>query len=89
MELETTKEGSHMDSWILPAELAEWVARLSQVLHGRLASRLATIISGMLFAQGRRTVSSWLRAAGVGEHFRLHYYFLGSLGRKTRAIASR
>lgn len=78
-----------MDSWILPAELAVWVASLSQVLHGQLASRLATMISGMLFAQGRRTVSSWLRAAGVREEFRLYYYFLGSVGRNTQAVATR
>jgi hypothetical protein len=78
-----------MDTWVLPEELAQWISILSQGLHRRLAFRLATIMSGMLFAQGRRTVASWLRGAGVGEDFRLHYYFLGSLGRKTRCVASR
>jgi hypothetical protein len=74
--------------WCLPAELVLWIAQLSQPLHGRLAWRLLPLISGMLFAQGRRTVASWLRAAGLGRDFKAYYYFLGSLGRKTSSISA-
>src|SRR5260370_38794517 len=42
----------------------------------------------MLFAQGRRAVASWLRAARLGNDFRAYYYFLGSLGRKVKWVAT-
>src|SRR5713101_9467763 len=77
-----------MVPWKLPAELASWVTRLDALLHRRLAGRLATVLIGMLFAQGRRTVASWLRAADVGQAFPAYYYFLGSLGRKVDLVAS-
>ncbi len=77
-----------MVPWKLPAELALWVKQLDAMLHRRLAGRLATVLVGMLFAQGRRTVASWLRAANVGHAFPAYYYFLGSLGRKADVVAS-
>jgi hypothetical protein len=78
-----------MAQWHLPAELLLWIAHLSQPLHGRLAGRLLPLLSGMLFAQGRRTVASWLRGAGLGKDYRAYYYFLGSLGRKVKYVAAR
>ncbi len=42
---------------------------------------LFLLILGMLFSGGRRTVSSWLRAAGVSDDWRDHYYFLQTLRR--------
>ena len=77
-----------MAKWRLPAELLLWITHLSQPLHGRLAWRLPLLMSGMLFAQGRRTVASWLRAAELGNDFRAYYYFLGSLGRKVEYLAA-
>jgi DDE superfamily endonuclease len=77
-----------MAEWYLPAELVLWVAELAQPLHGRHAWRLLPLLSGLLFASGRRTVASWLRAARLGQDFRRYYYFLGSLGRKTEWMAS-
>src|SRR5262249_17451334 len=61
---------------------------LSQVLHRRHAWRLLPLLVGLLFAQGRRTVTRWLRASGIGKGFQRYYYFLGSLGRKTELPAS-
>lgn len=78
-----------MARWQFPADFALWISELGSVLDGRLRRRLATMFLGLLFAQGRSTVASWLRAANVGRQFRLHYYFLGSLGRKTELVASR
>lgn len=65
-----------------------WVDALARPLHRRLAWRLAHVIIGILLAHGRRTVSSWWRAAGVGEKFRSYYYFLDSIGRKSTAMAA-
>jgi hypothetical protein len=73
--------------WRLPAELVSWITQLSQVLHGRLAWRLLPLLTGMLFAQGRRTVASWLRGGGLGDDYRRYYYFLGSLGRNVKYLA--
>ena len=72
-----------------PAELVLWIAQLAEPLHGRLASRLLPMMVGLLFAQGRQTVASWLRAAGLGRDFKRYYYFLGSLGRNTNWVAGR
>lgn len=78
-----------MGSWKLPPLVESWVDQLSSTLHGRLAWRLLPLLSGMLFAQGRRTVSSWLCAGDLGRDYRAFYYFLGSLGRVTEYIALR
>jgi hypothetical protein len=72
----------------LTDEWAAWVAALAAALHRRSAWRLAAVVAGILLAQGRRTASSWWRAAGVGTRFRSSYYFLDSVGRKTTAIAA-
>jgi len=77
-----------MAGWCLPAQLVLWISQLSTPLHARLAWRLLPLFAGMLFAQGRRTAASWFRAANVGRDFRAYYYFLGSLGRKVKYIAS-
>jgi DDE superfamily endonuclease len=77
-----------MVAWQLPAELVTWILALSGPLHGRLAWRLLPLLRGMLFAQGRRTVASWLRAAGLGKDFRQSYYFLGSLGPRAGSVAA-
>jgi len=78
-----------MAEWELPAELVLWITQLSQPLHARLAWRLLPLVTGMLFALGRRTVASWLRAGGIGADYRAYYYFLGSLGRNVTYVASR
>jgi hypothetical protein len=74
--------------WQLPIELVSWITALSQMLHARLAWRLLPLVTGMLFAQGRRTVASWLRGGGLGDDFRRYYYFLGSLGRNAKSVAA-
>jgi hypothetical protein len=78
-----------MAAWNLPSELSAWIAALAGMLHARVAGRLEPLLVGALFAQGRRTVASWLRAGELGHDFRRYYYFLGSLGRTARLIAMR
>ena len=66
----------------LPVLWQTILASLASWLHQRSAWRLAVVLLGILFAQGRRrTVTSWLRAASVQHDFADFYYFLGALGR--------
>jgi hypothetical protein len=66
----------------------EWNEWLSSGLHGRNQWRLSVLLFGVLFAGGRRTVSSWLRAAGISDDYVSYYYFLSRLGRKTSMVAA-
>jgi hypothetical protein len=74
--------------WDPPQAWSEWNAFLSSGLHGRNRWRLGVLLVGMLFAGGRRTVTSWLRAAGVSDDYQDYYYFLECVGRKCKSIAS-
>jgi hypothetical protein len=40
------------------------------------------------FANGRRTVTTWLKAAGVSDDYQDYYYFLSSVGRNSKSIAT-
>ena len=46
------------------------------------------LMLGILFASGRRTVTSWLRAVGISDDFDDYYYFLAAVGRKTESVAT-
>jgi DDE superfamily endonuclease len=72
----------------LPKEVQTWVEQLASPLHQRLAWRLSIVVLGLLFATGRRTVASWLRAADVGKDFKAYYYFLSAVGRSAPWIAT-
>jgi hypothetical protein len=61
---------------------------LAAGLHARNRWRLPVLLSGILFARGRRTVTTWLRAVGVGADYADYYYFLASVGRKTESVAT-
>lgn len=76
-------------TWRCPQDWNDWVEWLSAGLHGRSRWRLSLVLVGMLFAMGRRTVSTWLRAAGVSTDYVDYYYFIGSLGRKIEQLATR
>ena len=72
-----------------PQDWEQWGNWLAAGLHGRNRSRLAVIITGIVFARGRRTVTSWLRAAGIADGFANYYYFLRPLGIKSKELADR
>ena len=78
-----------MGTWKFPPQVAAWIDDLSAALHGRLAWRLLALLAGLLWAQGRRTVASCLRANGLSKRFKPFYYFLGRLGRCVEGVASR
>ena len=56
-------------NWKCPDNWSEWRQWLAAGLHARNRWRLPVLLIGMLFANGRRTVTSWLRAAGVSDDF--------------------
>jgi hypothetical protein len=76
-----------MDLPFLPSFWQDLVASMAFFLHQRHAGRLAVLLLGALFAKGRRTVTTWLRAAHVGRGFAAYYYFLAMLGRQTDFLA--
>jgi hypothetical protein len=49
---------------------------------------IARAVGGLHFAQGRRTVTTWLRAVGISDDFDDYYYFLASVGRKSESVAT-
>jgi hypothetical protein len=73
----------------LPEEWSEWVELLTPVLDSRTRWRLPIVLSGLLLARGRRTVTTWLRAQGILGDFDEYYYFLASLGRKIESLSTR
>lgn len=75
--------------WKSPEQWSDWSEWLAAGLHARNRWRLPVLLIGILFANGRRTVTTWLRAAGISDDFADYYYFLGSVGRKTESIATR
>jgi hypothetical protein len=75
--------------WDCPEDWAEWSRWLAAGLHARNRWRLPVLLVGILFAHGRRTVTTWLRAAGVSDDFQDYYYFLAALGRKIKSVATR
>jgi len=74
--------------WECPEQWSEWSDWLSAGLHARNRWRLPVLLVGILFASGRRTVTTWLRAAGVSADYQDYYYFLTCVGRKTESIAT-
>lgn len=75
--------------WQSPNDWSEWNEYLAAGLDARHRWRLPVLMFGILFARGRRTVTSWLRAAGISTDYEDYYYFLSSLGRNTGLIAER
>jgi len=69
------------------AEVTLWIESLANLLHATHAWRLMPLLGGMLFARGRRTVTSWLRAGDLSADYQGYYYLLGALGRKVKACA--
>jgi hypothetical protein len=79
--------GPAMTSWPLPQELSSWVLLLTSALDARQHQRFTALVGGALFARGRRTVTSWLRAAGITADYKPCYYLLSSLARGTDELA--
>ena len=76
------------DKLAMSERMSQWSEWLAAGLHARNRWRLPVLLVGILFASGRRTVTTWLRAAGVSDDFQDYYYFLAAVGRKTKSIAA-
>jgi hypothetical protein len=61
-------------------DLAHWLQR-------RSAARLPLLLCGILFAAGRRTVTSWFRACGIRGDFRPAYTTVCAVGRDVTHLA--
>jgi len=71
----------------LPASLTTAFADMAKWLQKRSAARLPLILLGALFARGRRTVTSWFRAAAIREDFRNAYTTVCAAGREADQVA--
>jgi hypothetical protein len=74
--------------WTSPNDWTEWTQWLAAGLHARSRWRLPLLLLGILFAQGRRTVTTWLRGAGISDDYQDYYYFLSAIGHKTESVAT-
>ena len=71
------------------APWVQWLAALAGALDPRSAPRLIRLFLGALLAAGRRTVTAWLRAAGLSAEFRPAYHTLAATGRRCDGLAAR
>jgi hypothetical protein len=75
-------------SHLFPA-LCQWFSRLASALDRRSALRLALLFLGAVLARGRRTVTSWIRAARLSDQFRPCYTTVAAAGKRADRIAAR
>ena len=59
----------------------QWFTHLARSLDRRSAPRLALLFLGAILARGRRTVTSWIRAAGLSGQFRPCYTAVAAAGK--------
>lgn len=78
-----------MAVYCAPKEWTECVESLAAALDGRSRCRLPLLLLGAVFAGGRRTVTTWLRAATRQRDDRDFYHFLQTFGRRWREVGDR
>jgi hypothetical protein len=66
----------------------QWFTRLASALDKRSAPRLARLFLGAVLARGRRTVTTWIRAAGLSDLFRPCYTAVAAAGKKAETVAA-
>ena len=64
-----------------------WFSRLASALDPRSAPRLAWLLVGAILARGRRTVTSWIRAAGLSGEYRPCYTTVAAAGKEAGLTA--
>src|SRR3954447_21152322 len=65
-----------------------WFSRLASALDPRSAPRLVLLFVGAILARGRRTVTSWIRAAGLSREYRRCYTTVSAAGKRADLIAA-
>jgi hypothetical protein len=73
---------SHLSPW-----LSAVFSRFASWLDRRTALRLPVLLLGILLASGRRTATSWFRAAGIAADFRPAYHTVYAAGRQAELLA--
>ena len=66
-----------------------WFFWLASALDCRSAARLVRLFLGAVLARGRRTVTSWIRAAGLSAEYRPCYTTVAAAGKRADRIAGR
>jgi hypothetical protein len=67
----------------------QWFSWLAAALDRRSAPRLALLFLGAVLARGRRTVTTWIRAAKLSDRFRPCYTAVAAAGKRADRIARR
>src|SRR5215468_2002086 len=65
-----------------------WFSGPATALDPRSAPRLAWLLVGAVLARGRRTVTSWIRAAGLSAEFRPCYTTVSAAGKRADLVAA-
>ena len=71
------------------ATRCHWFSRIACTLDPRSAPRLASLLLGAILARGRRTVTSWIRAAGLSGEYRPCYTTVAAAGTRSDCVAAR
>src|SRR5437763_1113699 len=71
----------------LPAFVGSFFVDLAHWLDKRSAARVPVLLLGMLLASGRRTVTSWFKAAGLWGDWRQGYVTVCACGRDVEHLA--
>jgi hypothetical protein len=72
----------------LPAP-CQWFSWLAAALDRRSAPRLALLFLGAVLARGRRTVTTWIRAAQLSGRYQSCYIAVAAAGKRADRIARR
>ena len=67
----------------------QWFSYLASALDRRSAPRLVRLFLGALLARDRRTVTSWIRAAGLSRQYQPCYTTVAAAGKQADNIAAR
>jgi DDE superfamily endonuclease len=65
-----------------------WFSALAAALDPRSGPRLAWLFVGAVLARGRRTVTNWIRAAGLSGEYRRCYTSVAAAGKRTDLMAA-
>ena len=64
----------------------QWFSWLAAALDRRSAPRLALLFLGAVLARGRRTVTTWIRAAKLSDRFRSCYIAVSAAGKRADRV---
>src|SRR3954469_22362522 len=67
----------------------QWFSWLATALDRRSAPRLALLFLGAVLARGRRTVTTWIRAARLSGQYQRCYVAVAAAGKRADRIARR